>query len=213
MYGDRLIRFPLLRFSMNHPASSPTSESTAPAIRRLQRLVPLVHSLIGKVRVVGVASAGAAVALWVVLFGGVVWPLSVKTAGALVVLAVLLVPAVGTWFAVATMREVLELPARLRALPGRVLDSAAETTAHAASVARPPEGERRSGRVLGFFGVLWRLRGAVGDTRGTLVRTVALARAARLASLPFVLVLLAAFALNFVVIAAAIVGVLLAVAL
>lgn len=182
-------------------STAPQPSPTLPD--RLRGLLPLVQRLVGKVRAVGMVSAVAAVVLWAVLFGAVVWPLSLKTAGAVVVLLVLWLPAAGTWLAVLTMREVLALPDRLRALPGRVLDSAGETVAHAADVARPSDGTPRSGRLLGFFGVLWRLREVVGDTRGTLMRTVALARAARLASLPFVLLLLGAFALNFVVIAAA----------
>ncbi|MEM1042126.1 MAG: hypothetical protein AAGI91_05800 [Bacteroidota bacterium] len=189
---------------MNDPAPMTTPEPEAASLSRLQRLVPLVQRLVGKVSAVGRVSAVAALVLWGVLCGAAVWPLSARTVLAVVVLGVLLVPAAGTWLAVATMREVLELPARLRALPGRVLGATGETIAEAASVARPPEGEQRSGRLLGFFGVLWRLREVVGDTRGTLLRTVALARAARLASLPFVLVLVAAFALNFVVIAVAV---------
>ncbi len=195
------------------PRALPLSNESPlpPAPGRLRGLVPGVQSLIGKVRVVGVVSAVAAVVLWGVLFGGTVWPLSAKTALALAGLGVLLVPAAGTWLAVLTMREVLELPARLRALPGRVLGSAGETATQAASVARSP-GRHRGGRLIGFFGVLWRLREVVGDTRGTLLRTAALARAARLASLPFALALVAAFALNFVVIAAAVAAVLVALA-
>jgi hypothetical protein len=66
------------------------------------------------------------------------------------------------------------------------------------------------GRLLGVFGVLWRLRGVVGDTQSSWLKTLALVRFARLASLPFALALVAAFALNFVVITAAFFAVLLA---
>ena len=58
---------------------------------------------------------------------------------------------------------------------------------------------------------VWRLRALVGETQGAWLRALALARMARLASLPFALGLLAAFALSFVVIAAAVVALVLAV--
>ncbi len=144
-------------------------------------------------------SAVAAVALWGIWLGAAVWPLSAKTPFAVLALGVLLVPAAGTWLAVGTLREVLDLPARLRAVPGAVRETAAE----AASRASGSSTEGRAGRLVGVVGVLWRLRGVVLDTRGSWLRTVALARFARLASLPFALALVAAFGLNFVVIAVA----------
>lgn len=194
------------------PVPSPTPAS--PGLSdRVRGILPLVRGVVGKVRAVGIASAVAAVVLWGVLFGGAAWPLSVQTVGALLVLAVLLLPAGGTLLAVLTLNEVLDLPSRLRSLPRQVRDTAVEATGSAADVVRPAEGQKRSRRLFGFFGVLWRLRGVMGESRGTLARTVALARAARLASLPFVLVLLGAFALDFVVIAAAVVAVLVALAL
>jgi hypothetical protein len=194
------------------PAPLVSSESPAGVTDRLRGVLPLVRGVVGKVRAVGIASAVAAVVLWLVLFGGVLWPLTVRTAGALVALGILLVPAGGTLLAVLTLNEVLDLPNRLRALPGQVRDSATEAATGAADVVRPGE-SKRSRRLFGFVGVLWRLRGVMGDSRGTFARTVALARAARLASLPFVLVLVAAFALDFVVIAAAVVAVVVAIAL
>ena len=194
-------------------SATPTATPAPPGFtERLGSMLPLVRGLIGKVRAIGVASAVAAVVLWAVLFGGVLWPLTVRTAGALVALGLLLVPAGGTLLAVLTLNEVLDLPNRLRALPGQVRDSAAATATGAADVVRPGE-SKRSRRLFGFVGVLWRLRGVMGDSRGTLARTVALARAARLASLPFVLALVVAFALDFVVIAAAVVAVLVALVL
>ncbi len=163
-----------------------------------------VRGLVGKVRAVGVVSAVAAVALWAVGFSTLVWPLSVKTLGALLALAVLLAPAAGTFLAVGTLREVLDLPSKIRSLPGSVRDAAAETAARASAAVAPAAGRGRSRRLAGFFGVLWRLRGIVQDTRGSWLRTLALARFARLASLPFAFGLVAAFALNFVVIAVAV---------
>lgn len=195
---------------MNDSTPTPSAVPASSGLTdRLRGILPIVRGVIGKVRAVGIVSAVAAVVLWAVLFGGVLWPLSGRTLGALVALGVLLVPAGGTLLAVLTLNEVLDLPNRLRSLPGQVRDSASEAATGAADVVRPG-GPKRSRRLFGFVGVLWRLRGVMGDSRGTLARTVALARAARLASLPFVLVLVAAFVLDFVVIAAAVVAVLIA---
>ena len=170
---------------------------------RVRGLVPVVRSLIGKVRAVGIVSAVAAVALWAVLFGDAAWPPSVKTLGALLALGALLIPAAGTFLAVGTLGEVLGLPARLRSLPGAVRESASGMAEQAAA---PAKGRGRAGRLVGVFGVLWQLRGVVLSARGSWLRTLALARFARLASLPFALGMVVAFALNFAVIAAAIVA-------
>jgi hypothetical protein len=200
--------------SVSTPSPDPPVQSSvegSPAegtlLDRVRGLVPIVRGLIGKVQTVGVASAGAAVVLWVILFGDAAWPLSAQTLVALLVLAVLLVPAAGTFLAVLTLREVLDLPGRIRALPGAVRESASEASGHVTGSA-VSEGRGRTGRLLGFFGVLWKLRGIVEETRGSWLKTLALARFARLASLPFALALVGAFALNFLVIAAACVAVL-----
>lgn len=190
------------------PAPQPSPEPTL--VDRVRGITPAVRGLVGKVRAVGVVSAVAAVVLWAILFGASAWPISGEAALAYVALAVLLVPAAGTFVAVLTLREVLALPDRLRSLPGTLRETAVDVKGRAAAVTLPAEGRSRTGRALGFFGVLWRLRGLAEDTRGSWLRTLALARFARLASLPFFLWLLAAFALNFAVIAAAVVAVLVA---
>jgi len=192
------------------PTPVPSSSPDPSLVERVRGIAPTVRGLVGKVRAVGVASAVAAVVLWAILFGASAWPISAEAVLAYVALAVLLVPAAGTFAAVLTLRDVLALPDRLRAVPGALRESAVDVREHAASVVRPGEGQSRTGGALGFFGVLWRLRGLVEESRGSWLRTLALARFARLASLPFFLWLLAAFALNFAVIAAAAVAVLVA---
>lgn len=189
------------------PTPPPSPVPDPSLVERVRGLAPTVSGLIGKVRVVGVVSALAAIVLWALVFGASAWPVSGEAVLAYVALGALLVPAAGTFVAVLTLREVLALPDRLRSLPGTLRESAADVKDRAASVARPAEGRSRTGRALGFFGVLWRLRGLVEESRGSWLRTLALARFARLASLPFFLWLLVAFALNFVVIAAAAVAV------
>ena len=188
------------------PTPPPVTPTPDPAVLdRVRGMLPAVHRLIGKVQAVGVVSAGAAVVLWALLLGATAWPLSLQTVLVLVVLGILLIPAAGTFVAVGVLREVIALPGRLRALPGAVRESAVEAREQAA-------GEGRSRRLIGFFGVLWRLRGIVADTQSSWLQTLALARFARLASLPFALALVGAFALNFAVIAAAVVAVLVALA-
>lgn len=192
------------------PDLDPGSSPGQALVERVRGLTPVVRGLVGKVRAVGVVSAVAAVVLWAVLFGAMAWPLTDQSLIAFVALGVLFVPAAGTFVAVLTLREVLALPDRLRALPGTLRETATDVKDRATSVAGSAEGQSRGRRALGFFGVLWRLRGIVEETRGSWLRTLALARFARLASLPFFLWLLGAFALNFVVIAAAAVAVLVA---
>jgi hypothetical protein len=184
-----------------NPTPAPADSPPDPAVLdRVRGVLPTVRGLIGKVRAVGVVSAGAAVVLWAILFGASAWPLSFQTVLALFVLGVLLLPAAGTFLAVATLREVLALPDKIRALPGAVRESALEAKGHAGGA----QGRSRSRRLWGVFGVLWRLRGIVMDTQGSWLQTLALVRFARLASLPFALGLVVLFALNFVVLAAAV---------
>lgn len=209
--GATAIRFHLPAYPTPPPLPvDPSLPRPAPPpdpalLDRVRGVLPVVHSLIGKVQAVGMVSAGAAVVLWAVLFGTRAWPLSIQTGLVLFVLGVLLIPAAGTFLAVGVLREVIALPGRLRALPGAVRDSAVVAREQAA-------GGGRSRRLVGFFGVLWRLRGIVADTQSSWLQTLALARFARLASLPFALALVGAFALNFAVIAAAVVVVLVALA-
>lgn len=191
---------------MNQVSATPPDPTL---LSRVRKLAPVIRGLVGTVRLVGIVSAGAAVVLWGVLFGEAAWPLTGQALVALIALAVLLVPAAGTFLAVLTLNEVLDLPSRLRALPGAVRETASEASGHLAGSAAV-ENQGRVGRLLGVFGVLWRLRGVVGDTQSSWLKTLALVRFARLASLPFALALVAAFALNFVVIVAAFFAVLLA---
>lgn len=192
------------------PPSPPPPGAPSPAlVQRLTRLLPSVRGLVRAAKRLAAVSAVAAVVLWLVLVDvPALWPASGYTVEAVLGLALLLVPAGGTLVAAYTLEEVLALPARLRAVPGQLRDVAGEARGHAAALARPEE--RRRG-LLGFFGTVWRLRALVGETQGAWLRALALARMARLASLPFALGLLAAFALSFVVIAAAVVALVLAV--
>src|SRR5690606_16176280 len=117
------------------PVPSPSPDPSL--VERVRGLAPTVRGLIGKVRAVGAASAVAAVVLWAILFGASAWPISAEAVLAYVALAVLLVPAAGTFAAVLTLRDVLALPDRLRAVPGALRESAVDVKEHAASVVRP----------------------------------------------------------------------------
>ena len=180
------------------PAVSPT------VLGRVQRLVPYAQRAIGAVRVVGVVSAMSTAALWALLVHPWMWMQGAEAGSvvlALGVLVVLLVPAGAAFLGVLTLGDVLALPGRLRLL-------ATETADHARSVVTPGEVANKR-RAFGFFQAIWSARALVLDSKGAWLKAVALARLGRLASLPFALLLLGLFALNFVVIAAAGVAVLL----
>ena len=177
-------------------------------VERVRGIVPIALRLVGKVKTIGIVSALAALVLWAILFGSMAWPLTNQSPLAYVALLALLAPAAGTFIAVLTLREVIDLPNRLKALPGKLSSTVGDVASEATTVAGSAAGGKGK-RALGFFGLLWKLRGIVEDTRGSWLRTIALARFAKLASLPFFLWLLGAFALNFVVIAAAALAVLL----
>ncbi|MDX1531691.1 MAG: hypothetical protein R3362_09210 [Rhodothermales bacterium] len=186
------------------PAADPPPPTSPALPERVREVLPTVPALVRRVRAVAFVSAGAAVVLWGLVLGPSAWPLSGWTVVALLGLGVLLVPAGGTLVAVWTLEEVAALPARVRALTGEAAAASRQARERTAALRR----ERGGRRLWGLFGVLWRLRGFVEESRGTLLRTAALARLARLASLPFVLLLLGCFALNFVVIVAAAVALL-----
>jgi hypothetical protein len=171
-------------------------------LARVQRLLPVVRALVRQTKRLAVVSAVSAVVLWLILARPWDWgaaPPEVGYAGALVVLLVLLVPAGAALLGALTLGDLLTLPARLRA-------TAAEATGQARGVLGAPG----QGRLFAFARAVWGARALVLDAREGWLRALALARLARLASLPFALFLVGAVALNFVVIAAAALAVLVA---
>ena len=173
-------------------------------VARVRRLVPLVSALVRQTKRLAAASAVSAVVLWLVLARP--WGMHGPEAGyalPLVGLLVLLVPPGAALLGALTLSDLLTLPGRLR-------EAAGETTAHARGALGP---EAEGGRLFRFARAVWVARALVLDAQGGWLKALAVARLARLASLPFALALVAAVALNFVVIAAALVAVLVAVAL
>jgi hypothetical protein len=166
------------------------------ALQRVGRLLPLVEGLVRGTKRLAAVSAASAVVLWLVLARPWRWGAAPPEDGYVlqfVVLLVLLVPAGAALLGAVTLGDLLRLPAQLRG-------AAAEAAGHArGALARGPA----RGRLLGFVRALWSARALVTDAQGGWVRALALARLARLASLPFALFLVAAVALNVVVIAAA----------
>ena len=112
--------------------------------RVLQRLVRFLR------RVAIVGAAGAAAVL-VHFFDDTI------TAGDVVIAAVLLAPAAVVLLFAQGLREVAELPARLRRMPGEGQERLAELTRIA--------GQARSTRARAMPLLLWRLRGSVGSVR------------------------------------------------
>ena len=172
-------------------AAAPDAALDAPAARdagatsRLDRFVPAVRAAVRAAWRTSAAGALGAAAVWAALFerslaaGGVSWGV------AAVVAAVLLVPS----GAAALLGWTL---GGLVALPGEIRDAAR-------GVAVPT----RAAGVGGLFRTVWALRGLVSGSAEAWARTAGLAR---LASLPFVLGLLALVALNGVVVVAGIVA-------
>ena len=153
-------------------------------------------------------SAGSAVVLWWIWFDPHRWISGLTgqwAALAAIVLLVLLIPAGAAFIGYLTLKEILDLPKKLKS-------AASEAAGHAKDVAVPTE-ERKGGRLFGFFRAIWAARGLVLDSKGAWGKAVAAARLTRLASLPFVLGLLITFALNFVVIGVAMIAVALSIAI
>lgn len=190
------------------PTLSETPEvavvEVAPSVlARVQRLVPFVRRILGTVRVVGTVSAGSAVVLWALLVEPWTWTAGVGLDTAvlsLIGLAVLLIPAGAAFLGALTLEDLLALPGRLKAM-------ASETVDHAKTMVTPGDVEKKR-RAFGFFRAIWSARSLVLDSKGAWLKAVALVRLGRLASLPFALALLGAFALNAVVIGAAFLAVL-----
>ena len=171
---------------------------------KLARLLPLVRGLVRQTRRLAAVSAASAVVLWLLLARPWDWGAGSPVLGyafSVVGLLVLLVPAGAALLGAATLSDLLGLPARLRL-------SATGTTAQAQEALTTPG----RGRLLGFARAVWSARALVLDAQGGWVKALALARLARLSSLPFALALVGAVALNLVVIAGAVVAVLLALA-
>ncbi|MDX1440436.1 MAG: hypothetical protein R3284_11095 [Rubricoccaceae bacterium] len=165
---------------------------------RLQRLLPVVRSLTGKVKALGVVSAASAVVVWGVWFDPHTWLQDFSASWAAfsgLILLMLLIPSGAAYVGYRTLNSVLDLPGKLR-------EVTAETTT-LTKEALESRGRPRHIRIFAFFRAIWAARSLVLDSRDTWGKAVAAVKLARLASLPFVVALLGTFALNFAVIALA----------
>ncbi len=173
----------------------------APSPSRLARVSGAAQATLRRALSVAVTSAVSAVVLWVLLCwvpvrNGELYP---WVAGLLLI--VLLLPAAGTWLGVATVRGVLGLPRFLRS-------AASEGRGRIGELTEAAGGKGRA-RALGFVRLLWSLRGLALNARG---RWAAAWGLFRLSRIPLLIGLAAAFVLNFAVIAAAVVAVLVVIA-
>ena len=92
-------------------------EAPPGALARLRRLVPLVRGLVRQTSRLGVVSAVAAVALWLVVVEPWTWGASPPSGGyglSLLGLLVLLVPAGAAFLGAWTLADLLDLPTQLR---------------------------------------------------------------------------------------------------
>ena len=169
------------------PAADAALDRDAPADRpsRLERLVPAARGAVRAAWRTSAAGAFGAAAVWAALFERSLAAGSVPWGVAAVVAAVLLVPAGAAALLGWTLGGLVSLPAEIR-------DAAR-------GVALPT----RAAGIGGLLRTVWALRGLVAGSAEAWARTAGLAR---LASLPFVLGLLALVALNAVVVVAGVVA-------
>jgi hypothetical protein len=183
----------------------PVVEAPPGTLARLRRLLPLVRALVRQTRRLAAVSAASALVLWLVLVRPWTWGAGAPEGGLgppLVGLLVLLVPAGAALLGALTLRDLL-------ALPGKLREAATETAGHARGALGSSASEEEGSRLFRFARAVWGARALVLDAHGGWLKALALARLARLASLPFALLLIVAVMLNFVVIAAAAVAMLL----
>ena len=154
---------------MDSPPLAPSPPAGAPA--RAGRLASAARGAVRAAWWTAALGAFGALALWTAVFAGRGADLSDMA----VVGLLLLVPAAAAAVLAWTLGGLVALPGDLRAA--------------ARSVVVPPSGERGAG----LFRTVWALRGVVVGSTEAWARTAGLAR---LASLPFVLGLLALVALN-----------------
>lgn len=143
----------------------------------------------------------SALVLWWILFNPHGWleGASAKWIGfAVVVLAVLSIPSGAAYVGHLVLQSVLDLPSKLREVRDEAKSQAKDALA--------PSATHISTRVFGFFKTIWAARKLIIDSKDAWGSAVAAVKLMRLASLPFVVGLLATFALNFVVIATAVVA-------
>ena len=158
-----------------------TDEPGSAAPSRLTRLVPAARAAVRVAWRTALAGALGAAAVWTALFEQMLAAGTVPWTPALLVAAVLLVPAAAATLLAWTLDDLLNLPDAMRAALGDV---------------RPATRERGVG---GLFRTVWALRALAFEGAGAWARTAGLVR---LASLPFVAGLLGLVALNAVVVAA-----------
>lgn len=178
---SRASRAPVLDDDRGSASASVGAEASSETPSRLARLGPSARRAVRVAWRASAAGALGAAAVWAALFES---PLSAGTVSwplAAVVAAVLLVPAMAAAVLAWTLGDLV-------ALPGALRDAAR-------GVAAPERG--------GLFRTVWALRGLASEGVGAWAAAAGLVR---LASLPFVLGLLALVALNGVVVAAGVVA-------
>jgi hypothetical protein len=183
------------------PVTAPEAPEAIPTVSprlavRLGQAMPLLRRAEKGARGVAKVSAAAAFVLAVTLEWGALRTGTVDWPVAIAGLVVLLVPAALTWLGVGTLRALLTLPGRLRT-------GAAEAADYARVVAT--QSAPRGTRIGGFLKALWAARTLAMDARGALNVGTAV-RAFQLTRLPLLVLMALGFMLNFVVIAAAVVA-------
>lgn len=158
-------------------------------LAKLGRVVPAADTLVRFAYRTGGVSAVSAGLIWFALFQGGIGTAAMPWGLALAVAVLLLIPAGAAALVGWTLADLVRLPGQLR--------QAAVNAASGSGTA----GKAKKSRVVSVFRAIWALRGLALSSKDVWFRAVAAARFIRLASLPFVLALVALFALNGLVIA------------
>lgn len=166
-------------------------------------MIAVVRGLTGKVRRLSIVSAFSGGIAWWIWFSPHTWLNGLPGKWgvfAMIVLILLLIPAGAAYVGYRMLNSILDLPSKLK-------ETASDTTSGAVDALTTTDASRKT-RVFVFFQTIWAARSLVLDSQEIWGKALAAAKVARLASLPFVLVLLATFALNFLVIGLAAISVL-----
>jgi len=165
-------------------ATEPAAGGYDRLIRLLERAVPVAARLAGPVGVLAVVGLVAGAILWAVIADGVLPASAGAVLGLVVLLLVLWIPAGLLALLLSSLREVVGLPDRLRALPEAIRDHGGQLAGIAQSMRSPPRG--RLGGTIRSAWQLFRLFGSAAEAVGAPLPL------ARLAVVPFLVACLVA---------------------
>jgi hypothetical protein len=190
------------------PAEAPPVEAVAPdadatavvetaapgVLAKLGQVLPAAESIVRFVyRMATVSAVAAAVVVLALIDLFPAAAASVSLWWLVLAYLVLVIPAGATALLGWTLSDLMKLPGQIREA---ALSAARGAAQGVSDVAKAP----RKSRLVSVFRAIWAARGLAMGPRDVLTKTLAAARFVRLASLPFVLALVALFVVNGAVI-------------